>query len=429
MPKPAQDTSREEQHGAESVREIDAVEGGKEHWEKLEVERQAVRTWTTEHLRRQAEAGEGTSTGEVKDGSHHPTLSEKHTKKKRKKAMKRAAKDAYDRQERVLDVLAGEEALPEELVLLILEHVACRRPVLELLTEHTLPAICDNLMGTSRSAMKLRPILEQILLERNRTRLSIPFTRQSTSGGGDPIAQVPTFVRHLPYPIRHLEMTCGVELPRNRMVYPITIFRLTRGAASLGAAFPGLEMFTLLLTFLIDDDTGNFVDLTLDTRCFCGYTATTSYRELVPKLLEALYADGPGRIKSVKLAFEMMHFDVRYEGQEVLIQPTTPATPLSSASTPDKEAQSSRAQPHPMADILKEACIIERLAPPPKPIKEQTVPLQGGGTWTPHMRWDERTQASTSTPGYSERSNEDMLMLEEETRTVGFAGELESDRR
>lgn len=290
-----------------------------------------------------------------------------------------------------------DEILPEELVMLILEYVVdSKAPELDLKDSDTLRMTSQSLLGLSTPAQKLYPLAEQVLLERSRIQLDIPFARDA--GGGEPIAQIPAFVLRLPHPIRHLRLPCQVEIRGNRLTYPITIFRLMRGAASLKHALPDLHTITILLNLDVEEAPAHRA---LDMPCFCGYTATTTYRELVLKMLTALYDSGPARKKILKMTAHENRCERMYEADEVILEPSPPEI----RNDEDEEKEPA----HPMKAVLDQACNLNVVTKP----KAEKKPAK------PKVR--RRTVAPVRL-----RDNLDMTMLEEEAATVGYSEPLPS---
>ena len=113
----------------------------------------------------------------------------------------------------------------------ILAQVVCvRTPKLHLWHETCFREATTALIGRyhGAAAVRLYSLIEQALLENANIHLDVSFARRDKHGA-DVVAQLPPFVSRLPYHIRHLEFPVKVEIPLNRLNYPIDIFGVTRG--------------------------------------------------------------------------------------------------------------------------------------------------------------------------------------------------------
>lgn len=218
-------------------------------------------------------------------------------------------RDAARSEQGIIDALANGR-LPEELTLRILVGVVkirCARVHLD--STQSLNMYLAALLGHSPAATRLREVGTRALLETADVQTSITFERS------EPFVRIPKFVSTLPCNIWHLEIHCSVEIPVYRRTYPINLFRLTRGVGGLGAHFAHLHTLILVLDLTISED---YAEGVLDRQCFCGFSATTSFRSALIELLDAVRARGPGWSKTFTMNW---HDPVgrRYAGPEIVL--------------------------------------------------------------------------------------------------------------
>ena len=224
-----------------------------------------------------------------------------------------------ERERRVIArLLSGN--LPMEIVMHILAQVVLiRTPKLHLWHEISFREATTALIGRyhGAAAVHLYSLIEQALLENANIHLDVSFARRDKHGA-DVVAQLPPFMSRLPYRIRHLEFTVKVEIPLNRLNYPIDIFRVTRGIGSLREHFINLHSLTLVLNLSCH----GFNEDVLNQLCYNVYSRTTSFWAILVRLIEAVREQGPGRSKAVRIEYEDdMHR--KYHGHETIIWPTT----------------------------------------------------------------------------------------------------------
>ena len=218
-------------------------------------------------------------------------------------------RDAVRGAQGIVDALANGR-LPEELTLRILvEVVKSRCARVDLDNTRSLDRYLAVLLGRSPSATRLRELGTRALLETADVRTSITFERSK------PFVHVPGFISALPCSIWHLEIHCEVEIRAGRRTYPINLFRLTRGVGSLGAHFAHLRTLILVLDLNISEDYGERV---LDRECFCGFSATTTFRSATIELLDAVRARSPGWSKTLTINWRD-RAKRRYAGPEIIL--------------------------------------------------------------------------------------------------------------
>jgi hypothetical protein len=200
--------------------------------------------------------------------------------------------------------------LPEELVLQILTEVVQRRfPRIDLKSEQDFILYREVLLGQSTSASQLRRLNAQALLETAVVRTDIKF---ATS---EPYVHIPAFVADLPHKIHHLEIGVKTEIRYNRITYPIELYRPTRSIGSLSGHFEDLRSLRLVLDLNINE---SYSEGVLDRPCYCGYSATTTFRNVIEKLFDAVRAHGPGQRKTLVMRFNEDH-QRHYAGEETSV--------------------------------------------------------------------------------------------------------------
>ncbi|KAK3710907.1 hypothetical protein LTR37_009928 [Vermiconidia calcicola] len=246
----------------------------------------------------------------------------------------------WEEEQCVIDWLAS-PALPKEIVLEIqCALVSQRYAQVYLADEQTLGLLTTALLGQSASAVRLRPLAQQALFETAVVRVDVRFELPPPTPGAEGVVQawIPAFVADAPHRIRHLLHHSGVDIRRGRLTYPIALLRLTRAMPSLTSHFPNLHTFSLGLDLDINEDYDVQI---LDRTCLCGYSARTTFREVIARLIDAVRLHGPGRRKDVQMRWRD-HADEVYLGSKVIL-PSPATTAEEGRSSNELVAEASRA--------------------------------------------------------------------------------------